>query len=212
MESLLLGVITATTIVGTMLYLRGSDGRFRLPTATLAVAAVTLVVSIVGNLNPDVLELLGRNRSLLLGGQSWRLITPLFVQDGGWAGTIFNITSLIAIGLCAESLHRSSTFLVVYFVAGLVSEGFGYTLMPDQGFAGNSVANMGVAGLCLVTLCAIRTVPVRIVAIIGALAGISLVVTANLHGVGFAVGALIGLAVVVGTTIKARPRYPRWPS
>ncbi|MEE6280677.1 rhomboid family intramembrane serine protease [Georgenia sp. MJ170] len=208
MESLLLGIIITTIVVGTVLYLRGTDGRFRLPTATLAMAAVTLVVSIVGNLNPDVLELLGRDRSLLQSGQWWRLVAPLFVQDGGWAGTIFNITSLIAIGLCAESLHRSATFLVTYSAAGLVSEVFGYTLMQHQGFAGNSVANMGAAGLCLVGLCAARILPARIVAIIGVLAGIVLIVNANLHGVGFAVGALIGLAVVWTRSATAAPSDP----
>ena len=196
MESLALSVITVATVMGTVLYLRRSGGRFRVPKATLAVAAVTLVVSVIGNFNPDVLDLLGRDRSLL-ASEWWRLVTPLFVQDGRWWGTIFNISSLIVIGLCAESLHRRSTFLVVYFLAGLVSEVFAYTLMPHQGFAGNSVANMGVAGLCLVTLCAVRVVPARILGIIGVLDGAFLIVTGNLHGVGFAVGALSGVVALV---------------
>lgn len=194
MESAGLSVIVVTTVVGTMLHLSRTGGRFPLPVASLAIAVVTLAISVVGNLSPAILDLLGRDRPLLLAGEWWRLVTPLYVQDGGWPGTIFNVTSLVAIGLCAESLHRSSTFLGTYFAAGLVSELFAYTLLRDQTFAGNSVANMGVAGLCLVTVGAARVLPARLIGLVGLLAGVVLVVAANLHGVGFAVGALIGLA------------------
>jgi rhomboid protease GluP len=197
METLALSVIILTTVIGTMLYLRRTGGRFRFPAATLAIAAITLAVSVVGNGNPDVLDLLGRNRSLLLAGEWWRLFTPLFVQDGRWFGTIFNISALIVIGLCAEALHRRLTFVCVYFAAGLVSEVFAYTLMPHQGFAGNSVANMGAAALCLITLCAGRVVSARIVGIMGVLSGAVLIVIGNLHGVGFAVGALAGTLVEI---------------
>ena len=196
MESLALSVITITTITGTMLHLRRTGGRFRFPIATLVLAAVTALISVVGDVNPEVLDHLGRNRSLLVAGQWWRLVTPLFVQDGIWLGTLFNISALIIIGLCTESLHRRSMFLIVYFVAGLVSEVFAYTLLPGQGFAGNSVANMGAAGLCLVSLYASKAIPVRIIGVVGVVAGVALIATANLHGVGFAVGSLAGLAVV----------------
>jgi len=196
MESLALSVIIVTTIVGTMLSLRRTGRGFRTPKASFAVAAATLVVSVLGNLNPDVLELLGRNRSLLLAGEWWRLVTPLLVQDGGWPGTIFNISSLIVVGLCAESLHRRSTYLIVYVLAGLISEVFAYTLLPDQGFAGNSVANMGAAALCLVTLCVAGAGSARIIGLIGVLTGVFLIVTGNLHGVGFAVGALSGAVIL----------------
>ena len=193
MERLALGVIVLTTVVGTMVHLRRTGGRFRLPTATIVVAAVTLVTSVVANLDPPVLDLFGRDRSLLLQGEWWRLITPLFVQDGGWPGTLFNISSLLVVGLCAETLHRRSTFLVVYFLAGLTSEIVAYTLLPHQGFAGNSVAIMGAAGLCLVTLCVIGGIATRILGIVGVLSGVARLVTGNLHGIGFAVGAVAGV-------------------
>ena len=204
MESLALSVIVVTTVVGTMLHLSRTGGRFRLPVASFAVAMATSAISVVGNLSPAVLDSLGRDRPLLLAGEWWRLVTPLFVQDGGWPGTIFNITSLVAIGLCAESLHRASTFLGTYFAAGLVSELFAYTLLQHQGFAGNSVATMGVAALCLVTVCAARVLPARLIALDGLLTGVVLVVAANLHGVGFTVGALIGLALWVSGRRKGR--------
>ncbi|WP_157002080.1 rhomboid family intramembrane serine protease [Agromyces laixinhei] len=204
MESLALGVITATTVVGTMLHLRRTGGRFRFPKVTLVVAAVTLVISVLGDLDQHVLDLLGRDRSQLLDGEWWRMITPLFVQDGAWLGTIFNISSLIVIGLCAETLYNGLTFVCVYFAAGIVSEAFAYTLMPHQGFAGNSVANMGAAGLCLVTLCAAGAVSVRIVGITGVLGGIVLIATGDLHGVGFAVGAVAALIAI----FRSRRRQP----
>ena len=180
-----------------MVHLRRTGGRFRFPTATVAVAAVTVVTSVVGNVDPDVLDLFGRDRSLLLQGEWWRLATPLFVQDGGWPGTLFNIGSLLVVGLCAETLHRHATFLVVYFVAGLTSEIVAYTLLPNQGFAGNSVAIMGAAGLCLVTLCVIGGITTKIFGVVGVLSGVALLVTANLHGIGFAVGALAGVVAAL---------------
>jgi membrane associated rhomboid family serine protease len=196
-ESLALGVIVLTTVAGTLVHLRRTGGRFRLPTATIAVAAVTLVTSVVGNVDPHVLDLFGRDHSLLLKGEWWRLVTPLFVQDGGWLGTLFNISSLIVVGLCAETLHRHATFLVVYFLAGLTSEIVAYTVLPNQGFAGNSVAVMGAAGLCLVTLCVIGEITTKILGVVGVLSGVALLVTANLHGIGFAVGASAGVVAAL---------------
>ena len=197
MESLALGAVVLTTAVGTIVHLRRTGGRFRFPTATIAVAAITLVTSVAGNVDPQVLDLFGRDRSVLLEGEWWRLVTPLFVQDGGWPGTLFNISSLIAVGLCAETLHRHSTFLVVYFLAGLTSEIVAYTVLPNQGFAGNSVANMGAAGLCLVTLCVVREITTKIFGLVGVISGVALLVTGNLHGIGFAVGALAGVVAAL---------------
>jgi rhomboid protease GluP len=206
MESIALSIINIVTIAGTVLYLRRTDRKFTFPAVTLILAAFTLALSVVGELSPTTLQLLDRDRPLLLSGEWWRIITPLFVQDGGWPGTISNVVALIAIGLCAETLFRRRTFLAVYFLAGVISEVFAYTLMQHQGFAGNSVANAGTAALCLVALCTARVIPARIVGAVGVLAGILLIATANLHGVGFAVGGLVALAAVVSPMLSRRAR------
>lgn len=120
------------------------------PWATVVLAAVTTVISVAGELDAEVLSALDRNRELLLDGQWWRIVTPLFVQDGGWLGTIVNLVALLIAGTMAELLYSRWVMLAVYFVSGLVSEVAAYTVFPGQGFAGNSVAIVGLlAGAAL---------------------------------------------------------------
>jgi membrane associated rhomboid family serine protease len=193
MEGLLLWLVILAAAMGggPMLLARGQ--RLRLPIATIAVAAITLAVSVWGNLDPGVLDALRRYRDRLTDGEWWRLVTPLVVQDGGWVGTILNVATLLVLGTFVESIFGWRTLLGVYLAAGLLSEAFAYTLLQDQGFAGNSVAVMGLAGLLAVASLASRTSPARVVGSIGLLAGLALIVTGNLLGVGFAVGALAGV-------------------
>jgi membrane associated rhomboid family serine protease len=193
MEGLLLWLVILAAAMGggPMLLARGQ--RLRLPIATIAVAAITLAVSVWGNLDPGVLDALRRYRDRLTDGEWWRLVTPLVVQDGGWVGTILNVATLLVLGTFVESIFGWRTLLGVYLAAGLLSEAFAYTLLQDQGFAGNSVAVMGLAGLLAVASLASRTSQARAVGSIGLLAGLALIVTGNLHGVGFAVGALAGV-------------------
>ncbi|MFT4297012.1 MAG: hypothetical protein QM582_16540 [Micropruina sp.] len=103
---------------------------------------------------------------------------------------MFNLVALLVVGTIAETLHGARTLV------GLVSEIAGYTVLPNQGFAGNSVADLGLTGLCLVTFLAGRRVPARVLGAVGLLAGLTLLVIANLHGVGFAVGAIAGMFLV----------------
>ncbi len=202
MESILIWVALTAAVAGGVQYLRGIRRRLMFPGMTLVLAAVTAVVSVLGNLNPDILAALGRDRDALLAGQWWRLVTPLFVQDGGWAGTVFNLVALLIIGAFAESLYGRGVLVGVYFAAGLISEVAAYTVLQHQGSAGNSVADLGLTALCLMTY-VVGSLPLpRVLGVIGLLAGAALIVTANLHGVGFAVGAAAGL-------VLALPRHGR---
>lgn len=204
MEWVLISIALTVAAAGGVPYLRGTGRRLALPGMTLVLAAVTAVVSILGNLNPDILAALGRDRDALLGGQWWRLITPLLVQDGGWAGTVFNLVALLIVGTLAETLYGRGVLLGVYVAAGIVSEIAGYTILQNQGFAGNSVADLGLTALCLVTY-VVGTQPLpRVLGVVGLLAGATLIVTANLHGIGFAVGAVAGLVLA----LPSRERQP----
>ncbi|HWV35955.1 MAG TPA: hypothetical protein VNZ55_09985, partial [Thermomicrobiales bacterium] len=93
----------------------------------------------------------------------------------------------------------------IYIAAGVISEIFAYTLIKHQGFAGNSVAVLGLAGLLGMTCIRFGPVPARIAGAIALLAGVSLIVTANLHGVGFAVGAIAGTIVTLRTQPEPSP-------
>lgn len=197
MESILIWIALTAAVAGGVQFLRGTGRRLAFPGMTLVLAAVTAVVSILGNLNPDILAALGRDRDALLAGQWWRLITPLFVQDGGWAGTVFNLVALLIIGSFAESLYGRGVLVGVYFAAGLVSEVAAYTILQHQGFAGNSVADLGLTALCLTTYVVGSVALPRVLGVVGLLAGAALIVTANLHGVGFAVGAAAALVLAI---------------
>lgn len=195
MEAALLFVLVTGSAAGGALALKVRSQKLRLPLATLAVVLVTFVLSALGNGSQSFRDALGRDSQQLVDGEWWRIVTPLFVQDGGWPGTIFNIFSLLALGSIVESTFGRRTLLAVYFSAGLVSEVFAYTLLQGQGFAGNSVAVMGLAGLVAITLLRSRALPVpaRANGTLAAAAGALLVSTANLHGVGFAVGVAAAL-------------------
>lgn len=203
MEIILISISLTAAAAAGVHHLRARGRRLTRPVTTLVLAAVTLAISIAGNLDQDVLDALSRDRDLLLSGQWWRLITPLFVQDGGWAGTVFNLVALLIVGTLTETIHGARVLLAAYFAAGILSEIAAYTLLPGQGFAGNSVAVCGLTALCLVAF--VRSPPPlsQAVSAIGLLAGGTLVVTGNLHGVGFAVGALAG--VVLGALGRHSP-------
>jgi membrane associated rhomboid family serine protease len=190
-------VIVSATIAAGVLTLQFRAAKLRLPIATLVVAAVVAVVSVIGELDADVLAALGRDLPALQAGEWWRAVTPLVVQDGGWPGLIFNVLALIAIGTVAEALFRRWIVPVVFVVVGLLGELAAYTVLQHQGFAGNSVANLGVAGLVLVTAMVTPRWAARIAAVIGLAAGVVLVVTGDLHAVGIVAGAAIGVVVAL---------------
>ncbi len=197
MDSILIIIALTAAAGGSVDVLRARGHRLRVPVATLVIAGVTAVVSVAANLNPHLLATLGRNGDQLAAGEWWRMVTPLVAQDGGWAGTVFNLVALLVVGTLAETLYGWRVLLGVYALAGVVSEIAGYTVLQHQGFAGNSVANLGLAALCLVTCAATPSVGTRAFGVVGLIAGVALVGIANLHGVGFAAGALAGILIVL---------------
>ena len=58
-----------------------------LTAVTVLVVAVPSLVQLT--VAPDLLAALERDRGAIADGQVWRLLTSLVVQDGGWAGTVF---------------------------------------------------------------------------------------------------------------------------
>lgn len=204
MSSVVIVALLWAAIAAGMLRLRSLNRRLRLPIATFVVAGVVAMISIIGELSPAVLSALGRDTPRLLAGEWWRAVTPLVVQDGGWPGLIFNVIALLAVGWVVESSFARWFVPVVFALVGLVGELAAYTVFPGQGFAGNSVANLGLAGVLLVAALWSSDLRARLAGVLGIAAGLVLLVLLDLHSIGFIAGAAIGLV----TALKGRPPLP----
>ncbi|GAA1539623.1 hypothetical protein GCM10009827_068620 [Dactylosporangium maewongense] len=127
--------------------------RAGLPIATVVVALITTLGAAAQLNDPDVLERFRRNYPALHDGEWWRWFTPLLVQGSGWGQILFNIGSLVVVGVIAERRFGTLRWLVLYIGVGLAGEAFGERLDPTG--SGNSLAVCGLAG-ALATLLLLR--------------------------------------------------------
>lgn len=163
--------------------------------ATISVLAVTGVLTALQFALPELLSLLGRTPMAIRQHQWWRLITPLFVHDGGWRQVALNFPAISVVGLLVERLFGSLRWLVVYFVSGLVGELAGYAWQPVG--AGASVAGAGLLGALAVWLIrenrSPRAVTGGAIIIVG---GAVLAAMRDLHGPPVLAGACMGWAML----------------
>jgi rhomboid protease GluP len=175
---------------------RGGGRRPRWPVATVAVLAVTVVLTVLQYPFPQLRRALWREPGALAAGQWWRLVTALFVQyDAVWA--IVVVFALIAgVGTLAERVFGHGWWLLLYLGCGAVGQAFGYRWAPPD--AGASVAAAGLLGaVCawLLSPAGPRQAQVRVWGVVWPLAGIALTARGDMHGppllAGFGVGALL---------------------
>jgi membrane associated rhomboid family serine protease len=166
------------------------------PVATVAVLAVTAVLSVLQFPFPEVRLALWRDPQELAVGHWWRLVTPLFVQyDPVWQ--IVAVLALVAaVGVVAERLYGHGRWLLLYLGGGLVGQAFAYRWAPPD--AGCSVAGAGLLGaVCawLLSPAGPRLARVRVWAVAWPLAGVALTAVGEYHGppllLGFGLGALL---------------------
>jgi membrane associated rhomboid family serine protease len=126
----------------------------------------------------------------------WRLITPIFVNRGGWLEIGVNLATLATIGILAERLWPPRAWLLLYFGGGVVGEFAGIQWKPEG--AGNSVAVCGLLGGISAWLLLHGRRPAGVAML---LPGALLTLFQNLHGPPLLAGALIGLAMSRRTVI-----------
>ena len=154
------------------------------PNKPILTVIILLITALLTGLNfrfPGILESLRRSPATLSSEQWWRLITPIFINRGGWLEITFNFLSFIIVGTIAETIWGSRRWLVFYLLGGLVGETAGLAWKPTG--AGSSVAVFGLTGVLAVWLIVRKTSwPAR-------LGGVSLILWAtvltalsNLHG------------------------------
>jgi len=174
--------------------------------ATLTFVLVIGLSAIFQLFFPWVRPALERNATLVASGEWWRLVTALFVQDGGIAGSIFNLVSLMLVGRVAEPMWGSRRWLAIFAVGGILSEVVALAWRPIG--AGNSVANFSLAGAVSI-LCVVRrtTRPAVFAAGIALASFAALLLLRDIHGAAALSGAMTALIFV-----SVSPDRVRWPA
>src|SRR5512140_641424 len=181
-----------------LLYLRGRSvskpGTFRFPRTTLVLFLMVAIPTTLQFIFPALLPLFQRDTTRFMNGEWWRLITPLFFQDGGIGGAISNLVGLLLIGFVAEQLWDRGNMLLIFFLGALMGELIGFVWQPIG--AGNSVANFSLAASVAV-ICLLRRPPgpVQLAAFLALGADILLVVLRDIHGPAALTGALLALVL-----------------
>jgi hypothetical protein len=162
---------------------------------TIALFCTVAIPSLLQFPFPGVLHALRRDAHLILHhGQVWRLLTSLTVQDGGAAGTIYNLFYLVWFLILASALLGERNTLLLFFAGGIVGELVGLSWQPIGG--GNSIANLGMAGGIL-ALALLHGRPIhRLLAVIGIALGIALLAQRNIHGAALLAGVVVGIGLM----------------
>lgn len=138
---------------------------------------------------PQLFISLRRDTALILSGEYWRMITALFVQDGGTLGAIYNIFALLLIGGLAEQFLKRGMWIMIFFASGILSNGIALLWQPVG--AGNSVANFALTGGILLLTTLSQNKASRFTGMLGFFFAGALLVMKDIHGAAVFIGAVI---------------------
>jgi rhomboid protease GluP len=122
------------------------------PTMLLILANVIVFIAMAvsgdyaGDCTSTICELLVQQNSMVLAGAYWQLFTSMFVHFGP-VHLIFNMFALYYFGRMDENAFSEPSFLVIYFVSGLLGSLMTLALMPADAVSGGaSGAIFGLVG------------------------------------------------------------------
>ena len=165
------------------------------PYSTLLLTLAIAVPTTLQFFFPSLLQMFERDYTRFLAGDWWRVLTPLFVQDGGLSGSIFNLVSFVLVGTVAEKIWGSQRWLLIFFAGGILSELIAFAWQPIG--AGNSVANFSLAASMAVMCLALPVSRVvKVMAILALGAGMILLFLRDIHGAAMLPGMLIALCLI----------------
>lgn len=123
------------------------------PRFTMILIGIHLILFVLmelagGSQNPYVLILFGAKlNELIVQGEWWRLVTPMFLHIG-FIHLLFNNIALYFIGGVAEKIYGSIRFLFIYLIAGITGVISSFYFSPSLS-AGASGAIFGLFGSLL---------------------------------------------------------------
>jgi hypothetical protein len=192
-------LVLAATIACAGLLLGDVRLRLRAPhPAALALLAVVAVPSLTELGWHGIYTALSRQPGQIKDHHEyWRLLTGSIVQDGGLAGTVFNLLVLFVIATVAVDAWGPGRAIGL-FVTGVA----GFNLIATYAFAapggGNSAATIflgtTLAGLAVVRR---RTAQALAAAAVTVVAGVVLIAVNDAHGIPILAGPVIGAGLAV---------------
>ncbi|KRL03232.1 rhomboid family intramembrane serine protease [Liquorilactobacillus capillatus] len=126
----------------------------RKPNVTYGLIVINVIVFLLMTLNggstsPRVLIMFGAKvNSLILAGQWWRFVTPMFLHIG-FEHILLNMITLYFIGTQIEMFFGSTRFSLIYLISGIGGNIASFTFNPTALSAGASTALFGLFGAFL---------------------------------------------------------------
>lgn len=113
-------------------------------------AIIFLLMTFNGGSNDTgvLLEFGAKESYLIMSGEYWRLITPIFLHIGFLHFALNNV-ALFYLGKLAESIFGSVRFFFIYMVSGIIGNIASFILLPESVSAGASGAIFGIFGALL---------------------------------------------------------------
>ncbi|WP_425956901.1 hypothetical protein [Xylanimonas sp. McL0601] len=155
----------------------------------LRIGLPVLVGSVAGLIWPAVEQALRVEPEAIAQGEVWRLVTGTVVQDGGVAGTVFNLVVLGLAILFVSKVLKTGWATGVFWGAAIVLNGIAaLSGTTTAGSSGATFALLGAtAGWALV-----RRSDLRWAAPVALVLAVVLWVTGDMHGMATILGAIVG--------------------
>lgn len=179
---------------------KGNEINFRRLWISISILSLTVTVTSLQFVFPEIITALDRNRDALCSGEVWRLITPLFIQPLGAWQCAFNGLFFLSFIPIAERLYGRIVMLI-YFATGILGQMFNFywETTPgglSTGRGGSSTALYGVIGsLLMYILINRKTFPMGYILIpmAGFLGATVLVFFEDGHAPSLLAGGMLGL-------------------
>jgi len=179
----------------------------RLPLLTIAVLAVTTVVTVLARTShPGLAAALRRDPDALRAGEWWRLVSPVLYQPDPPLIVAATFALVAIVGVAFEWRFGRLRWIVFYLAGAVAGHAVGHVFQPHG--SGCSVAGAGLLGGFVAWVLKRGPAPLRIGAVIWLAFAVVDTLLRDIHGVPILAGFLLGLFLLPA----GRVRSPGQPS